>query len=89
MNNVDIIEIKSDSKKIVGFILQILAVVGLIGVFITSLFISSLKPFIFLAFSINMLCLIYNNIVTLKKKHMSILYLIVAIYTFVIFINGI
>ena len=89
MKNVEIVEIKRDFKKVFGFVLQIIVVLGLLGIFITSLFISSLKPFIFLAFSINMLCLIFNNIVTMKKRYMNILYLIVAIYTFVIFINGI
>lgn len=88
MNSVEVVEIKKDIKKTIGFIAQIIGIVLLIVFSIITIFNDSMKPILFLMLSINMLILTYNNIVTIKRKYMNVIYLIVAVYTFVIFITS-
>ena len=76
-------------KKDKFFILQIVAVLIMVTVGIVSLFIKDVKPYFFLLLSINMLILVVNNFLFLKRPYIWIMYIVFAIYTFIIFLQGI
>ena len=57
MNSVEVVEIKKDIKKTIGFIAQIIGIVLLIVFSIITIFNDSMKPILFLMLSINMLIL--------------------------------
>ena len=80
--------IKKDKKEIF-FIVQIVMVILMLTLGIVSLFIKDFKPYFFLLLSLNMLVLVVNNYLFLKRKYMWIVYLAFAIYTFYMFIKGI
>lgn len=86
--NIKSITIKKDNRKIF-FIVQIVAVVILLAIGAVSLFIKDLKPYFYLLLSINMLVLVINNFLILKRPYIWLLYIALAIYTFIIFIQGI
>lgn len=82
------VTIKTDKKQLF-FIIQIIAVVIMLVIGGVSLFNKDFKPFFYLALSINMIVLMVNNFLFLKKPYMWLVYLAFAIYTFIIFIQGI
>lgn len=87
MNN-NVVNLKADKKNI-GFVVQIIAVLvmGIIG--IIAIFVNSLVPYFFLSLSINMIVLAINNYLFIKRKYVMFLYIACAIYTFIIFLQGI
>lgn len=87
MNN-NVVNLKV-GKNNVGFAIQIVAVLVMAIIGIVSLFIKDLVPYFFLSLSINMIILAINNFLFIKRKYISFVYLACAIYTFVIFLQGI
>ena len=82
------VTIKTDKKQLF-FIIQIIAVAIMLVIGGVALFNKDFTPYFYLALSINMLVLIVNNFLFLKKPYMWLVYLAFAIYTFVLFIKGI
>ena len=87
MNN-KVVTIKRE-KKDIFFGIQIVAVLILLTIGGVALFIKDFKPYFYLLLSINMLILIVNNYLFLKRPYIWILYGIFAIYTFILFLQGI
>lgn len=88
MNSVEVVEIKTDKKRLM-LILQIVCAIVLVIFGAVSLFTEKYMEWIYLLIFINMAVLIINNLLFLKKKKMNILYIIVAVYFLVKFIIGI
>ena len=86
--NTNVIEIKSDKKRLM-LILQIICAVVLVIFGAVALFLEKYMEWIYLLIFINMVILIINNSLFLKKMKMNILYIIVAVYFLVRFIIGI
>ena len=80
---------KKRDKKSIFFTIQIITVLIMITIGIVSLFIKDFKPYFYLLLSINMLVLTVNNFLFLKRPYIWLLYFGFAIYTFIIFIQGI
>ncbi len=79
--------IKSDKKQLF-FIVQIIAISIMLIIGGVALFNKDFKPYFYLMLSINMLVLIVNNYLFLHKNHMYFIYAAFAIYTFIIFLQG-
>lgn len=76
-------------KKDKFFILQIVMVLIMLTIGGVSLFIKDFRPYFFLLLSINMIVLIVNNYLFLKRPYIWIVYAAFAIYTFILFLQGI
>jgi len=86
--NSNIVDLKMNKKNI-GFIFQVIAVIIMAIIGIVSIFIKSFVPYFFLSLSINMIILAINDYLFIKRKYMFLVYLGCAIYTFIIFLQGI
>ena len=82
------VTIKTDKKQIF-FIIQIITVCILLVIGGVALFNKDFVPYFYLLLSINMIVLMVNNYLFLKKKKIWIVYVICAIYTFILFLQGI
>lgn len=87
MNN-NVVDLKVDKKNI-GFAVQIIVVLIMTIIGIISIFVNTLVPYFFLSLSINMIVLTINNYLFIKRKYALFIYLACAIYTFIIFLQGI
>jgi len=88
MNSVEVVEIKTDKKRLM-LILQIVCAILLVIFGAVSLFMEKYMEWVYLLIFINMVVLIINNSLFLKKMKMNIIYIIVAVYFLVKFIIGI
>ena len=86
--NVEVIEIKPDKRRLL-LLLQLVCAVALVIFGAVSLFTEKYQEWVFLLIFINMVVLIINNTIVLKRMKMNIIYIIVAIYFLVKFIMGI
>lgn len=83
--NTKVIEIKTD-KKSIFFTIQIIAVLVMLIFGIVAIFEKSYEGVFFLILSLNMIILTINNFLFLKRKYIWILYIALAIYTFIQFL---
>ena len=77
------------NKKDIGFIIQLVMVVIMLIIGGISLFIKDVKPYFYLALSLNMVVLVVNNFLFMKKKYFWIVYVAFAIYLFILFLQGV